>query len=245
MNKSSRASYDLVSLCYVGVSLFGLGILAILTFNIPASLMILPVQKKLTGTIFIIICFLGMMVGVSPARCSRILHPRGRNRNLGKADQVTSRMLAAEFSGHHPKCGNFSTHVLQIRGKEYCAGCTGLVTGAMISLFGSLLYFFLGLSVGEAGMFIFWFGFVGVLCGLVQHHLFNGNRGIVHFFLNVVFVLGAFLLLVGVNEITVSLVHVAYLFALIGYWVTTRMILSQLEHKRVCVACGLKWCNSL
>ena len=92
-------------------------------------------------------------------------------------------------------------------------------------------------------MLIFWLGFIGVACGLLQYNLSNVNRGPVHFFLNVIFVLGAFLLLVGVNEISGSSFLGVYLLTLIVYWIMARITLSQLEHRKICATCNSKLCS--
>jgi len=233
--------YDVLSLCYIGLSLFGLGILAFLTFTFKASVRNFPLQRELTGSIFAAICLQGIVVGVTPSSCSRILHLRGRGNDPEKTGQKDLR-ATLKFRGHHPTCGNFSAHVLQVRGKTYCAGCSGLVTGAIISLTGNFLYFFAGLNFGGAGFFVFGVGSVGVVFGLLQHHIFKG-RGASRFFSNVIFASGAFLILVGVNELTGSLLLECYLFTLIIYWIITRIMLSKLEHNKICAACGLKLCN--
>lgn len=244
MKKLSVKPPNILSLCYIGSSLFGLCLLAILTFSIPVDMINFPWRKQLTGSIFAAICLLGITAAISPSRCSRILHFRGRNRNSHRRERTNSGVTTIKFEGHHPPCGNFSSHVLQLGGKTYCAGCTGLATGAVMSLLGSLLYF-AGFHVGELSIPVFWVGFVGVTCGLLQYHIFDVNRGAVHYFLNVLFVLGAFLLLIGVNEIDSNFVLDLYLLTLIVYWIITRILLSQLEHKKICVTCGLESCSFL
>jgi membrane-bound ClpP family serine protease len=141
------------------------------------------------------------------------------------------------FVGHHPTCENFSAHILQFGSKIYCAGCTGLVLGAIISLLGILLYSFHDYNFGGNAALIFWVGFISVVCGLLQYHIPNGNSGLVHFFLNVTFVLGAFLLLVGVNNITSNFILEVYLLALTTYWIIARIIFSQIEHRKICATC--------
>jgi hypothetical protein len=119
----------------------------------------------------------------------------------------------------------------------------GLVTGAVISLVGCFSYFFLGFGVGEAGGYVFGIGVGGVVAGLLQYHLFKGSSGTTHFLLNVVFVAGAFLLLVGVNALKDNFVLEAYLLALMVFWIFTRMTLSQREHTKVCAKCGVQSCG--
>lgn len=239
MNKPLRTFSDILSFCYIGVSLFGLCLLAILTFNFTVPMVNLPFQKQLAGSLFIAICLIGIMAGFSPSRCSRILHFRSQNKHFYKEENnLGIKETSTRFMGHHPTCGKFSAHILRFIGKTCCAGCTGLVVGAVISLFGSFLYFFAGFHLEEAS-FIFWLGFVCVASGLLQYNL-KLNNGPVHFFLNVLFVFGAFLLLVGVNGINGSFVVDFYLLTLIIFWITTRIMLSQLEHKRICATCDLK-----
>ena len=236
---SSRTSHVL-SVAYLSVALSGLFFLAWLTFHSPMLIVKIPFHKQVIGSIFAAICLLGILLGVSPSRLSRQTHIRSQKKN-DEAGQANSRVI---FMGHHPVCGNFSSHVLKLWGKTCCAGCTGLITGAMISLLGTFTYFFLDFHVGEAVTLVFWLGFGCVVCGLLQYHVVI-KRSSFHFLVNVVFVLGAFLLLVGVSEVTGSLILEAYLFTLIIYWIITRIILSQREHEKICATCNLKSCAYL
>ena len=235
-----RTRYSL-SLAYVSVALSGLFLLAWLTLNPPILISKTPFHKQVIGLIFTAICLFGIILGISPSRFSRITHIRSQKKKDDEAGRGNSR---SAYKGHHPVCGNFSSHVLTIRGKPRCAGCTGLVIGAIISLLGSLLYFFLDFRVGETATLVFWLGFGSVVCGLLQYHILM-KQSLVHFLVNVVFVFGAFLLLVGVSELASSPVLEAYLFALMIYWIITRIMLSQREHEKICAACGLKSCAYL
>jgi hypothetical protein len=234
---------DILSFGYIGVGLSGLCLLAVLTFNTPVSTANTDLQKQLTISVFDAICIAGMIAGISPTRCSRILHfKKAPSKGSSKTNQMRVEDSTIRLEGHHPKCTNFSSHVLQFGNKVFCAGCTGLVTGATISLIGSFLYYLGVLKAGESGTLIFWLGFACVACGLLQYNLFT-KSSMVHFSLNVIFVLGAFLLLVGVNEMNSNLVLNIYFLALIVYWIVTRMALSRLEHKKICATCGLRSCN--
>lgn len=183
------------------------------------------------------------MIGVFPSRCARILHFRSQDEAVDKTEPASSKRTTVTFRGHHPTCGVFSTHVLHIGGATYCAGCMGLVTGAVISLVGCFSYFFLGFGLGEAGGYVFGIGVGGVVGGLLQYNLFKGSSGTTHFLLNVVFVAGAFLLLLGVNALKDNFALEAYLFALMVFWIFARMTLSQREHTKVCATCGVQSCR--
>jgi hypothetical protein len=199
----------------------------------------LNLGKYWTTSIFVLICILGITAGFFPSRCVRKINLFG---DLNSSKKILPRKINIRLRGHHPTCGNFSSHVLQVGHKTYCAGCVGLVAGAVLSLFGCFFYFFIGLP-NEVSMFIFWLGFISVCCGLLQHIILKWFNGTSHFFLNILFVLGAFFLMVGVNEMTNTIVIDFYLFALIIYFILSRMTLSQLEHHKICSACTSKTCN--
>lgn len=240
MRKTAR---HVLSFYYLGLSLTGLVLLAVLTFHSPVVAASFPLQKQLTGSIFGAICLLGVLAGLSPSRCSRILHfKKPPSKSSGETDQVNREGSQLALRGHHPSCGMFSSHVFRFGGKVYCAGCMGLVTGAFAAILGDFLYFFTGLDARGAGTLVFWLGFAGVACGLLQYNLLV-DRTDVHFVLNVTFVLGAFFLLVGVNEATGSLVLNLYLLTLIIFWIITRIALSQAEHRKMCAGCNLKPCS--
>ena len=112
----------------------------------------------------------------------------------------------------------------------------------MISLLGILTYSLLDYNFGGNTALVFWVGVIAVACGLLQHHIPDGNKGWVHFFVNVTFVLGALFILIGIHEITSNFILEVYLLALIAYWIIARITVSQLEHRKICAAC-LKSCR--
>lgn len=230
---------------FIGISLVGLFFLSVLVFSVPPYKVNLYWQKPLIFSIFGLICFLGIIAGVFPSKCLKIIRFQKETHNdsfnNAKKEYVEERII--KFKGHHPDCGSFSGHVFRLAGKTYCSGCTGLVIGAIISLFGTFLYLIGGLPHGENGTIIFWLGFAGVFIGLLQHNLFKTRRNFLHLFLNVIFVLGAFMLLIGIEDITSNLLIELYFFILILNWILTRIVLSQREHKNICGVCGLDSCS--
>jgi hypothetical protein len=241
LKKTSKG--DIIASFYLAVSLLGLFLLVFLTFSQTVLMTEFSWQKPLTGSIFSTICILGIIAGLSPNRCSRITHYKTTEKGIS---QTTKRSIneknSITFRGHHPMCDNFASHILSFRNQIICAGCTGLVTGAIVSLVGSFLYFFVGYQISEANMLIFWLGFLGVIFGLLQYKISN-KSGFAHFMLNVIFVLGAFFLLVGINSINESLSLNLYFLALSVYWILTRIELSRREHRKKCADCGLKPCS--
>ncbi|UCD73057.1 MAG: hypothetical protein JSW01_06375 [Candidatus Bathyarchaeota archaeon] len=244
MSRLPRIRLNTLTHFFLGISLLGLVLVAALTFSTQSSEVISPRQRFVVGLVFGLICFLGIIAGVFPSRCSRIFHFQeergGRLVSREKLDSMRTEYIA--FEGHHPDCEDFSAHVFQMGGKKYCAGCTGLVAGAVISLFGTLVFFSTEIVLGNMGVLVFWLGFAGAIVGLLQHSLSRNQGSGVHLLLNTTFVLGAFLLLVGIDEITGDLFLEGYFLVLTLYWILTRMFLSRQEHRRICRACGLESC---
>jgi hypothetical protein len=145
-----------------------------------------------------------------------------------------------KFRGHHPICGNFSGHVIQFADRSYCSGCGGLVVGGVLAIFGTLWYL-TGRLPCENGTIIFWAGFTGALTGLVYNGLFRVRIGFLNLSVNAFFVLGAFMLLLGIEKAN-SILSEVYLILLIPIWIFTRILSSQREHRRICKFCDLKKC---
>ena len=230
------------SFMFTIISLLGLCLLVVFTFysKMPPS----QQQKPWIGLSFITVCVLGILAGVFPSRCSSMLHhSKSVNRNPTVKQKADNGETVVAIKGHHPDCGSFNAHTFQLRDKIYCAGCMGLVTGATFAILGSLAYFFFGLNIQGLGVLVFWFGFFGVFLGLFQYVKFFVTRAFIHFILNVVFVLGTFLLLLGVAEVNGSISLESYFLGLALYWILIRILLSQWEHKKTCASCVSKHCS--
>lgn len=234
---------NLAAVFFLAVSVLGLGLVAFLTYSQTVPNTDFAWQKPATGIIFSAICVFGIIAGLSPRRCSSATHFKStKNIPSEKQKPFDGEKASTTFKGHHPDCGHFDAHVLSFGSRTLCAGCTGLVFGAVLSLVGSFAYFLFGVPVeGFVGV-VFWLGLVGVLCGLFQYEL-PVNNGFAHFLLNIIFVLGALLLVVEVNAARESLVLNLYLLLLTVYWVLTRIELSRIEHRRKCLGCGSKPCS--
>lgn len=201
-------------------------------------------QPQFVGLVFIIICLLGAVVGVRPTRFSRS-KPR-KSKQMEYDDSRITEELPREhiLRGHHYSCDPFSDHVLQVGNRFFCAGCTGLTTGAIIAIMGSIPYFFLGYVFFNAHI-VFWSGFSGVLVGLVQHRIYRVTTirsGFFRFSLNVIFVVGAFFLLVGANQMAGYLAVDIFILCVILLWILNRIMMSKAEHEQICKQCGDATC---
>ena len=180
-----------------------------------------PTQIFLMRAVFTLICTLGIIAGVSPAYISF----SGAERRDGDG-----------VSGHHPDCGRFNNHTVNLLGKQRCAGCTGLVIGAAASLVG------LALEWGPLGPGIetvFWGGVILVGLGLAQHFIDLGNEW-VHLFLNIWFVLGAWLMFESIQSLGLGVGVQVYFLTMTVFWVWARIRASQWTHVLVCSGCTEK-----
>jgi hypothetical protein len=129
--------------------------------------------------------------------------------------------------------------VFRIGSKTFCAACTGLFLGGLFALSGSFLYFFCHYNVEQSSYLLVWIGILGVGFGLFQFKF----RSFIRLFLNIFFVLGTLLILVGIDKLVHSVTIDLFLVALILFWLFTRISLSQWDHKRICFACGIVNCK--
>ncbi|MHA2025928.1 MAG: hypothetical protein ACW98U_08495 [Candidatus Thorarchaeota archaeon] len=207
----------------------------------------LSTNTQLVGLVFTIICLLGAIVGVRPSSFSRSNRKKSTQTRSDNSQGYETLKQKPALQGHHHSCDHFSDHVLKIRNKVFCAGCTGLTTGAVISIYGGILYFFFANSLIDA-LLIFWIGFAGAFIGIIQHQLYRAlsvRSGFIRYILNVVFVVGAFFILVGTNQLVGNFAVDIYVLCVILLWIINRIMMSGSEHDRICVQCGVESCRHL
>jgi len=220
-----------------GLSLFGLFLAIMLAFNPPTVRESFLLRKPVIGSIFGLICILGILAALFPKQCSAVLEEWSGRPN---ANNFASHRTSSTLHGHHPDCEGFSAHVFRIKERTFCTACTGLLLGGLVSLFGTALYFFGGLQAKQNSLLLVLGGVLGVGFGLFQ---FKVKRSFVRLLLNTYFVLGAFLVLVGIDELAQSVFADLFLVILIVFWLFTRISLSQWDHKRICYTCKQQTCR--
>lgn len=236
---------NLVSILLLTFSFTGLILVAAFANHSPQMRDPFYLRKPLVGVIFSFVCILGILAGMFPAKCSSAFHfgdSKGAHEGFTESSAGFQRKPLA-FHGHHPNCGNFDAHLIRSGNKILCAGCIGLVAGALLSLIAVASYFFINVNLWSNHFPVFWIGFAGVSCGLLQYHLFNLNKGAVHLSLNVFFVFGVSLLLIAVDSLTQNVILDFYIITLSIFWLYVRIMLSQLNHKKACLACPLEGCS--
>jgi hypothetical protein len=238
MPPKHNSNFDVTFLTLL--SILGLILVTVLADYPPAATVIVPWRKPFIGSIFSIICILGVLAVFSPSQCLKIFELKKKNSSNSGSSRFVSHGLSVSLRGHHPSCENFAAHVFQARNKTFCAACTGLLIGGLLALTGALIYFFGNWGVfGQNSSLMVLLGLFGVGLGLFQFKF----RNVVRLSLNTFFVLGTLFVLVGIDETVQSLIFDLFVVSLILFWLFTRISLSQWDHKRICLECNVAGCE--
>lgn len=217
-------------LFFIMVSVFGLSTTLVLALRSPTVLEGFALRRYIVGSLFTLICVFGMAAAMMPRRCSTSLHFEGRTKTptiqSGKGQKQT------ETKGHHPDCEAFAVHVISLNTHVLCAACSGLFLGAVLALFGTVLYFFVGLGTGLVGFCFVLTGATSLVLGFFELKF----KGAARLFLNTLFVLGAFSILAGIDHLESFSIDL-FVLMLILFWLLTRVLLSQWDHSRICREC--------
>jgi len=244
MTQTGRRNLTVLTL--VGVSLIGLILASMLIFYTPAT-EDFPWRRLIISSTYALICILGAAAVFFPKKCSRMIRSKKWETapkmlyNTSQLDEnKTTSLIGFKLThGHHPKCESFSDHELQIGNKTFCAGCTGLLIGALISLVTVSAYFLSQVQISKAAVPLVGFGFITVLVGLLTP-VFIAGRGVTRLATNALLILGMSSILVGADTLLHNVQIDLYLMALDVLWLMTRVSLSQLNHERICANCTRK-----
>jgi hypothetical protein len=209
----------------ISASAFGLFVALMVAFNPQTYNTDLFWRKPLIGLVFGLICILGIFAALFPKQCSGTSHfPR-------KDEDLVSHRING--TSHHPSCNEYSTHLIRVRSFALCAACSGLFVGALIALAGTALYFFNVWHTMETGLSIVLIGEAAIILGFFQFK----SEGFVRSAMNASFVVGAFLILAGIDGLTESVLIDLFMLLSIVSWILTRIQLSQWDHVRICNHC--------
>jgi hypothetical protein len=225
----TAAAFTLIAL--MGIALLGAAAL----FPQPPTQY--PGQAGLIFGLLFLIDLLGILAASFPMGCARFISPSIWKEFGFHGKKQPSR----RYQGHHPPCERFSSHVISISQKKYCAGCTGLSLGALCSLVGiGLLLLFPSPLPFDT---MLWLGITLLLIAQVPY-LFRPG-GIVRLFINFGLAFGSFLVLAGTNGLFSSLFLNTYCLLLIVFLILTKTVASRAAHASICSACRLEACPLL
>ena len=244
MTQTSHRNFTLLSL--VAVSLIGLILASILLFYTPAA-QDFPWRRPIISLTYALICILGSVAVFLPKTCSRMIRLKKWEtapKMLYNTSQPDERKTTSLFGfklthGHHPNCENFIDHEFQIGNRTFCAGCTGLLIGALISLVTVSAYFLSQVQLDKVAIPLIGFGFITVPVGLLTPILI-ARRSTTRLAMNALLILGMSSILVGADTLLRSIQIDLYLISLNLPWLTTRIAISQLSHEKICIDCAQK-----
>lgn len=213
----------------VVVSVFGLVLIPILLLQPNLQADQLPFRRPLISVLYVVICVAGVIAVFYPGKC-RLMFQKP-NVSLGSNNTSASEI---QLKGHHPDCKEFSANRITIRGSVQCAACTGLLIGAIVAMVGIVLFSLGFFDWGTGSLWVLVTGEGLMLVGLAQIKM----KGYVKMTVNALFVVGSCISLIVADLAGQSLLVDLYVLGLIVYMLWFRILLSEWNNKRVCVACG-------
>jgi hypothetical protein len=236
MPKNTGGYGFLVALA-LSLSLIGIALVLPLVVYKPTVHFNVSWRKPLIGSLLTLICITGVLAVFFPEKCTKTLHRRKRDEELtSDAKNARSYGKSISFRGHHPDCGKFAAHLIHVKGRAFCAACTGLLLGAFFVLAGTVLYFFINWNfLGLHSLWTVFVGQIGAALGLFQFKF----RGFTRSVLNAFFVIACFLILAGVDSFAENVLFDLYLIGLTIFWLFTRILTSQWNHLQICNACNI------
>jgi hypothetical protein len=191
----------------------------------------------IVSSTFILVCFIGGIASIYPSTCGKIFSPE----LLKKSNSIHS-SKKSNSRGHHYPCEKYLSHTLKIGKKYFCATCSGLLIGAIFGIIGSI-WFFSEYFQAEDVLILAPLGLLGVSFGLFQSIIPKTNGALSRLFAGISLVLGAFILLVSLDQASNSTFVDLFFVAISIFWIITKITLSQREHRLTCLNCSKKHCD--
>ena len=213
----------------VAVSIFGLALVPLLLLQPSLQVYLSPLRRPLVGAIYSMVCIAGVVAVFYPGKCRMMFQKP--NVSPGSVKAATS---AIQLKGHHPDCEKFSANRIIIGGSVFCAACSGLLIGAIVAIVVVVLFSLGFFVLGTGSLWVLAAGEVMMLVGLAQIKM----RGYIKMAVNTLFVVGSCISLVMADLAGQSLLVDAYVLGLIVFMLWFRILLSEWNNKRICVACG-------
>lgn len=234
--------YNPTVLSMVSLSLIGLIFASVIIFYTPAT-QDFPWRRPIIGLTYALVCILGSIAVFFPKKCSQLICSKDSAHSTISPDpsqrykkRTTSIFGFKLTHGHHPDCEGFSDHEFQIGNKTFCAGCTGLLIGALVSLVMASAYFSNQVHLNKVEIPLIGFGFTAILVGLLTSICIT-LRSPTKLATNAFLIIGMTSILVGADALLHNIQIDLYIIALSILWLMTRISLSQLNHERICINC--------
>jgi hypothetical protein len=213
----------------VVVAVFGLAFVPLLLLSPNPQADQSPLRRPLISAVYGVVCIVGIVAVFYPGKC-RLMFQKPDV----PPDSKNPSAIEVQFQGHHPNCENFSGNRITIRGSVFCAACSGLLIGAIAAIVGVLLFSigFFGSDVGS--LWVLATGEILMLVGLAQIKI----MGYIKMAVNALFVVGSGISLIVADLVGQSWLVDVYVLGLIVFMLWLRILLSEWNNKKTCVACG-------
>jgi hypothetical protein len=173
------------------------------------------------------ICLVGILSVFLPGPCSRTVGIRRSPEEHLEGYSVRATRVFGVFllHGHHSPSEDIgATRELQFRGKNFCASCFGLLTGAIVSLIAISVYLLSGWKDGYLAWFVYFLGVTAVALGFASTLLEMGAR--TKFLLGIIFIAGTSFMLIASDAVAASLTADFLVMLLAVFWLLSRISLS-------------------
>lgn len=188
-------------------------------------------DKFFVAGAFLASCIFGISIAIYPNWW------RKNKQNTHISDIQTSKKSRL-FQGHHPDCSMFRSHVIIIKNKARCAGCVGLLLGALISIFLMILYLTLPFRLPIVMYYILLILGILLLIFIYGEIMLLKRNMFFHILLNSLLVLSFFFITISVVELTENPVYGVLVVLLCFLWLDTRIHISNYRHQRICFSCN-------
>jgi hypothetical protein len=195
------------------------------------------VEKLFVAGIFFISCIFGISIAIYPRWWIKNKQKTNHKPNLKRPK--TSR----SFQGHHPDCSMFKNHIIFIKNKPRCAGCLGLIIGALSSILLITLYLIIPLKISINIYYIFLILGIIILIFVYIEILLSKRKKVVHILFNSLLILSFLIITISVLEITKNSIYTILTILLSFLWLDTRIHISNQKHQSICDSC-IQECKS-
>jgi len=188
-------------------------------------------DKLLLAGVFFTSCIFGISIAIYPNWWRKNKQNTYHTSNLQRA--ATSR----SFKGHHPDCSLFKNHIIIIKNKPRCAGCLGLIIGALASIFLMIIYLAITFVLSIIMYYVLLIIGILVLIFVYIEIILVKRQTFVHIILNGLLILSFFIITVSIIEITKNIVYGILTILLCFLWLDTRIHISKYQHQSICNSC--------
>ncbi len=213
----------------VAVSVFGLAVIPLFLLQSNLQIDSSPFRRPLVSAFYALVCVLGVVAVFYPGKC-RLMFQKPKGPPYSKNSSASE----VQFRGHHPDCEKFASNRITIGSSVFCAACSGLLIGAVVAILGIVLFSLDFFYLETGGLWVLVAGEVLMVVGLVQIKL----RGYVKMVANALFVVGSCISLIVADLVGQNLLIDSYVLGLIIFMLWVRILISESNNKKTCLACG-------